>query len=310
MVRIFPLATVVVCLWASTAGAQQAPPIPPVADRAPYFRDRGTGLPLSPFGIYIRRGEVIVYPFYEYYNDDNFEYKPEEFGAVGDVDFRGRYRAHEVIFLFAYGLRDNLAFEFEVAGISARMDKAADDPSTLPARIEESGLGDVEGQIRWRWNNETDRRPEFFSYTEFVVPHAESKPLIGTPGWEVKFGTGLIRGFRWGTMTARGAIEYSGGSSSQFDIGEYAIEYLRRLSPRWRVYVGLEGTQDELSAIGELQWHLGSRAIVKMNLGRGLTSKAIDWAPEVGVLFKWPTRSGAAARDGRRLIPASGFSSR
>jgi hypothetical protein len=160
----------------------------------------------------------------------------------------------------------------------------------VPARIEESGLGDVEGQVRWRWKKETERRPEFFSYLEAVVPHSQEKVLIGTPGWEFKLGTGLVRGFDWGTLTARVAVEYSEASTSHFDLGEYAVEYFKRLSPHWRIYAGLEGTQDELSLITEVQWHLTRNVFVKLNNGLGLTSKALDWTPEVGILFTLPTR--------------------
>jgi hypothetical protein len=253
-----------------------------------YLQDRGTGVPTSMFGTYIRKKELIVYPFYEYYRDEDFEYKPEEFGAQGDVDYRGRYRAHEGLFFLGYGLTDNLAVEFEAAVITASFNKSAADPSTLLPEINESGLGDVEGQIRWRWRTETERRPEWFSYTEFVVPHAKDKPLIGTPGVELKFGTGLIRGFGWGTLTARAAVEYSHASSSPWDLGEYAVEYLKRLSSKWRVYVGLEGTQDEVSLITEAQWHIVPHGFVRFNNGLGLTSKATDWTPELGILFTIP----------------------
>ena len=239
------------------------------------------------FGTYIRRGEWIVYPFYEYYRDHDFEYKPSELGGIGDTDYRGRYRAHEGLILMAYGLSDRLAFEIEIATIRASLKKSPDDLSGLPDVLEESGLGDVEGQLRWRWRRETDSRPELFSYAEIVVPHAKTKPLIGTPGWELKFGTGVVRGFHWGTLTGRAALEYDEASSSHFDIGEYAVEYLRRLSPKFRVFAGLEGTQDELSAIAEAQCHLRPGAVVKLNLGRGLTSKATDWAPELGILITW-----------------------
>jgi hypothetical protein len=284
---------VVALLWSLWTPAvlfagQSAPANPQTqpAD-APFLRDRGSGLPTSMFGTYIRRGEWIVYPFYEYYRDHNFEYQPSELGTGGDTEYRGRYRAHEGLVLVAYGLSDNLAFEVELATIKATLRKSPDDPSTLPDPLEESGVGDVEGQLRWRWRRETSRRPELFSYAEIVVPHDKTKPLTGTPGWELKFGTGIVRGFRWGTLTARGAVEYSEASSSHFDIGEYAVEYLRRLSPKFRVFAGVEGTQDEVSLLGEAQWHVLTWAVVKLNLGRGLTSKATDWAPELGILFTW-----------------------
>ena len=277
--RLFGLTVTFTCLMCTGADAQQ-----------PWLNDRGPGLPTSMFGTFIQKGEMIVYPFFEAYVDDNYEYKPEELGHAGDTDYRGRYRAKEGLLLLAYGLTDRVAVEFEIAGISATLDKAPDDPSSVPSRIHESGLGDVEGQVRWRWNRESATRPEFFSFTEFVVPHAEDKPLIGTPGVEIKFGTGLVRGFTWGTILARASVEYEGGSSSQFDSGEYALEFVKRLNRRFRIYAGLEGTQDEVSAIGELQWHLSPHVIVKAGSGFGLTSKATDIAPEIGILFSFPIR--------------------
>jgi hypothetical protein len=272
------------CVLGSPAAAQ------PPAESERWLRDRGSGLPTSMFGTFINKGELVVYPFFETYVDDDFEYKPEELGSVGDVDYRGHYRAKEGLILIAYGLTERLAVEFEVAGISATLDKSPGDMSPLPARIEESGLGDVEGQVRWRWNRESAARPEFFSFAEFVVPHAKHRPLIGTPGVEVKFGSGMIRGFSWGTLMARASVEYEGGSSSQFDSGEYAFEFVKRLNRRFRMYAGLEGTQDEISAVGELQIHLTPRVMIKAGTGIGLTSKATDLAPEVGILFTIPVK--------------------
>ena len=217
------------------------------------------------------------------------EYAPQDLGVPGDQDYRGRYRATEGLIFLAYGLTSDLAFEVEVAVISATLDKAPDDTSALPARLHEAGLGDVEGQLRWRWKREDDRRPELFSYAEVVVPHHEDKPLIGTAGLELKVGTGVTKGFGWGTLTARAAIEYAASSSSHYDLGEWAIEYLRRVSRHWRLYAGVEGTTDELSLITEAQWHVSPNVFVRLNNGLGLTSKATDWAPEVGVVFTLPT---------------------
>ena len=295
-----------------TAGEEMGPPAPASSLRHPaqapeaagssaslpvYLRDRGEGMPTSMFGTYIRRGELILYPFFEYYKAENFEYKPEELGYAGDADYRGKFHASEGIFFLSYGISDNVSFEMEAAVIDASFEKSPSDPTAVPARIEESGLGDVEGQIRWRWKKETERRPEFFSYFEAVSPHSKEKVLIGTPGWELKLGTGMVRGYGWGTLTARVAVEYTEASTSHFDLGEYAVEYLKRLSPRWRIYVGLEGTQDELSLITEVQWHLARNVFIRLNNGLGLTSKAYDWTPEVGILFTLPTsRTPAAGR--------------
>jgi hypothetical protein len=237
------------------------------------------------FGTFIERRQLIIYPFFEYYRDRNFEYNPVEFGFGTDVDFRGRYRASEGLVLVAYGLTDDIAIEFEAAAISASLDKAATDTSGMPSRIAESGVGDIEGQLRWRWRRETETRPELFSYFEVVVPHAKHKPLIGTPGVELKYGMGLTRGFRWGTLTARVAVEYDRASATPFDLGEYAVEYLRRLTPSFRIHLGIEGSSDEIEFISELQWHIGRRAFVKFNNGIGITSKATDWAPEIGIVF-------------------------
>jgi len=270
--------------------SQIATPSGPPAPLPPYLSDRGTGIPTSMFGTYIRRGELVVYPFFEYYKDDDFEYKPSELGYSGEEDYLGRYRASEGLLFVAYGLTDDLALEAETAIISASLDKSPSDPSSVPSRIEESGLGDVEAQLRWRFARETESRPEFFTYFETVFPHSKEKVLIGTPGWELKLGAGLVKGFRWGTLTVRLAADYDEASSSSFDLGEYAIEYLKRLSPRWRVYFGLEGAQDELSLIAEVQWHLTRNVFLKVNNGFGITSKAADWSPEVGLLFTLPTR--------------------
>jgi len=64
-----------------------------------YLRDRGTGIPTSQFGTYVRKGELLIYPFYEYYYDKDFEYEPFEFGFSSKQEFRGRYRAHEGLIL-------------------------------------------------------------------------------------------------------------------------------------------------------------------------------------------------------------------
>jgi hypothetical protein len=263
----------------------------PPADEPSYLRDRGTGVATSMFGTYVRGGEWLFYPFFEYYRDADLEYAPEEFGVPGDQDYRGRYHAREGLFFVSYGITDDLAFEFEVAAIHASFEKSIADTSSVPARLEESGLGDIEGELRWRWRRETAQRPEFFSYAELVVPHHADRPLTGTPGWEIKLGTGVTRGLRWGTLTARAALEYDTSSTSPLDLGEYAVEYLKRLSPHWRVLVGVEGNADEVALITDAQWHITPNMFVRLNNGIGLTSKATDWAPEIGIVFALPKRT-------------------
>jgi hypothetical protein len=240
-------------------------------DQEPYYlRDRGTGVATSLFGTYVKRGELIVYPFFEYYRHNGFEYTPSELGSVGEQEFRGRYRAKESLLFFAYGLTENLAVEFEMAPwIEASFEKSPSDQSSLAARIEESGIGDIEAQLRWRWKKETDTRPEFFSYASVVFPHNREKVLIGTPGWEMSVGTGVTRGFSWGTLTGRASLEYSGASDSHFDLGEFAVEYLKRVSTKWRLYAAVEGVPDELSLITEAQWHISKNVLSQVQQWRG-----------------------------------------
>jgi hypothetical protein len=245
-------------------------------------RDRGAGIPTSLFGTYVDRGELLIYPFFEYYLDRNAEYKPQELGYGLDRDFRGKYRATEGLIYIGYGVSERLAVELEAAYIDARLEKSPADPSTMPARLEESGIGDVEGQLRWRWNRETETRPEVFSYFEAVLPLQKDKRLIGTQDWELKLGSGIVRGLSWGTITLRAAAEYAEG---QIGPGEYAVEYLKRVSPAFRLYTGVEGVEDEIEWITEAQLFLRRNVFLKLNNAIGLTSKATDWAPEIGIMF-------------------------
>lgn len=252
-----------------------------------HLRDRGPGVPTSMFGTYVGKGELLVYPFAEWYSDGNLEYKPSELGYGSDVDYRGRYTASEQLIFLGYGISNDLAIEMEGAVISAELTKASDDPTAVPGEIEEAGLGDVEAQVRWRFLEERGSRPMAFTYFETVFPLQKQRRLIGTSDWEFKLGAGITRGYRWGTMTFRAAGEYV-RDERKFEAGEYAIEYLRRLSPSWKIYAGIEGNQiDEITLITEAQWSLGPRAVLKVNNGWGLTPNATDFAPEAGILFSF-----------------------
>jgi hypothetical protein len=204
-----------------------------------YLRDRGAGIPTSIFGTYVRKGELLIYPFYEYYRDKDLEYEPAEFGFGSTQEFRGRYRANEALLFIGYGISDRWALEFEAAGIAAKFNKAATDLTALPADIKESGLGDVEAQIRRRWNYESAKTPEFFNYFEAVFPTGE----------------------------------------------KIASEYQKRASNNFRFYAMLEGSEDELAIVPGMEWQLRHGVFLKVNNGFGLTSKAIDFAPEVGIMF-------------------------
>jgi hypothetical protein len=252
-------------------------------DSPSYLRDRGTGIRMSMLGTYVRQGELLVYPFFEWYADRNLEYKPSELGYGLETDYRGRFRASEGILYFAYGIAPDLAVEVEGAVISAELRKSPSDTATVPSRIRESGLGDVEGQIRWRAQRETASRPEIWTFFETVFPLQRQRHIIGTQDWEFSAGFGLTKGYRWGTMTFRASAEYT---DRQVDAGEYAIEWMRRFSPTWRVIAAIEGTQlDEISLLTEVQLHFSGHAYLKLNNGWGLTPNATDFAPEVGILF-------------------------
>jgi hypothetical protein len=271
------LAGATTALPARPALAQNGTPVDRLADRGP-------GQATSMFGSYIRKGEFLMYPFFEYYLDNDYEYKPEEFGYNLARDFRGKFRANEGILFIGYGITERLAVEFEAAVIDARFEKSPDDNSGVPDVIEERGSGDIEGQIRYRFLDETETRPEMFTYFEAVSPQQKDKLLIATPDWELKFGAGMIRATRVGTFTLRAGAEYLLDDQS-WDLGEYAVEYLKRVSPQWRLFAGFEGTQDELSLITEAQWHFSPFAYLKLNNGLGVTSKATDWAPEIGIML-------------------------
>ena len=272
------------------AGADtQTPPI--------HLKDRGTGIPTSRFGTYVRSKEWLVEPSLRHSKNRDMEYDPSELGFSPGGTFHGRYEASEGLVFLSYGLSDRVAVEFEAAGIRASLRKAAADSSTMPQKLTESGLGQVRSRLDWRWLAESERRPELYSYAEAVFPHDSDKVLVGTPDWTVNGGIGAIRGFRWGTMTVRLGFEYDTGSETSLDFGEYALEYLKRLSPRVSLYAGYVVFQgDEGVLATEVQWSPGPRVVVKVGnrLGvvsesvLGVTSNSTDWAPSVAVLFKLP----------------------
>lgn len=255
-----------------------------------FLKDRGTGVATSMFGTYIRRGEWIVYPYWEYYVDNDRQYSPQEFNFPGTRDFNGRYRESEWLFFAAYGVSENFAIQAEIAAAKASLEKAPADLSALPRRYESSGLTSFETQLRWRMRKEGEHRPELWSYLDVVYPTNKANPLIGTAGVEAELGFGMTRGFRWGTLTARVSGAYEEASTTHFAVGEYGVEYLKRISPRWRVFAGINGHEKALTLITEAQWHVRKNVFVRFNQEIGLTPEANDWEPQLGILFTLPTR--------------------
>ena len=259
------------------------------AEELPYYlQDRGKGVPTSMFGTYVEKNQLIMYSFYEYNYNSAEEYKPSEMDYSGpddDEDFDGTSEEHEALLFLSYGVTDWLSVEFEMAYLTRKfLKKDNDDTSNMPDKIEESGLGDVESQIRWRYNRETEVMPEFFSFFEVAYPLQKHRDLIGTQDWEFALGLGIIKGFRWGTLTVKGSMLYEAEDNS-LQSGEYALEYLKRLSPHWRVFASVEGEEDEVSVIGEVQYFLTQNILFKLNSGFGITDKAPNYAPEVGIMI-------------------------
>jgi hypothetical protein len=152
----------------------------------------------------------------------------------------------------------------------------------VPEHIHEAGVGEVESQARFRLAFETERRPEVFSFLQLSYPLQKNDVLIGVSDWEGELGFGLIKGFPWGTLSGRYALAYEEGGLQG---GEYAIEYLKRISPRWRGVVAFEGEGEDLSLITEAQLFISPRLFLKLNCGFGLSSKVPDFAPEVGLVM-------------------------
>jgi hypothetical protein len=273
-------------LSAAFPAAASVPQPEDAAGLPPYLADRGRGMATSQFGTYVRKDEWLVYAFYEYTKTSGFEYAPDELGFTGNDEHIGTLTEREALVFVSHGFTDRLSAEFEAAlHASASLQKAPDDVSSLPNPLEESGLGDVEGQVRWRWGEESERRPEMYSFLEVVLPLQKDKVLLGTQEWEYALGFAAIKGHRWGTLTGRVSLSYS---ESQLELGEYAVEYLKRLSPAWRFYAAIEGEQtDEIAIIVEAQARLGRHVLLKMNSGFGVTAKAPDVAPEIGLLFSF-----------------------
>jgi hypothetical protein len=251
-----------------------------------YLTDRGDGIPTSLFGTYIREKEFLFYPFYEYTRTKKFEYSPSELGFSGNQEFLGKLVEREALVFFAYAFSDSLAIELESALYSsAEFTKASDDTTGVPSRIRESGLGDTETNLRWRYLKETASRPEATFFFKTVFPLQKNKKLIGTQDWEFEPGMVLTKGYPFGTLALRLSVAYDTGER-KLDFSEWAIDYVKRLTPNWRVVLSLEGEQaDEVSIIGEVQYVLSKNAMLKINCGFGLVEKAPDFAPEIGVMF-------------------------
>jgi hypothetical protein len=205
-----------------------------------YLSDRGDGIPTSLFGTYIREKQFLLYLFYEYTRISNFEYSPKELGYPGEQEFFGGVDEHEALVFLAYAFNDSFALEFESALYSSvDFKKSSDDTTAVPDTITESGLGDTEINLRWRYLKETASRPEFTFFFKTVFPLQEDQKLIGSQNWEFEPGMVLTKGFSIGTLAGRVSVAYDTGGD--LDLGEWAIDYVKRLNPSWRGVLSLRG---------------------------------------------------------------------
>jgi hypothetical protein len=254
-----------------------------------YLKDRGKGVTTSLFGTYIEKGKLLLYPFYEYERNSHYQYKGSELDFSSDeTDYFGTFKLQQLMLFAGYGITDDIAVEFETAFYeTATLKRASNDTTSgMPASYRESGWGETEAHLRWRLVHETAKRPEVFSYLHVDFPLQKSKVLIGNADWAGELGFGLVKGFSWGTVTPRIGFSYD-GADREIGFGEWAVEYLKRVSDSWRVVATVEGESDEVSLIGELQWHFSPNATLILNSGFGLTKAAPDVAPEVGVMFSF-----------------------
>ena len=253
--------------------------------------DRGNGIRTSMIETYVEPHQLLIYPFGAYTWDHNFEYQPNMFGFPSDEDFRGPYKSTEAALFLAYGVTDWLAVELEGSLITADFEKSPADTFATPPTLHESGLADIAGSLRLRFVRERGSRPEFFGSVEVLPPQHGGKVLIGDAAWDVKSEIGAVRQYRWGTMTFRTTIEYNRGDK-HWDLGETSLEYLRRLSPAWRVLVGIEGGEggalDDYGLTAAAHWRIARGLDLKFFNAVGLMPKATDWEVQLGLLWTLP----------------------
>ena len=222
-----------------------------------YLQDRGEGVTTSLFGTYVRGGELLFYPFYEYYSYSDEPYTGADLGvSTNTVPYAGKLHIHEGLLFLAYGLTEDFAIEIESKFWErAELDRAsADTTSGLPSGgySESMSFGGLQGQLRWRFARETATSPEMYTWVEIDHPLADEKRFVGSAGWEGALGVGIVKGFSWGTITPRISLGYESTDKS-FVVGEWAVEYLKRLSEGIRLVATVEGNgAKNVALVGEL----------------------------------------------------------
>jgi hypothetical protein len=252
------------------------------------LRDRDNGATTSLLGSFVRKGEWMAYTFYEFERDSTAGYTGEDLGFEGDEEYVGQSTEHQAIMLLAWGVTPDLAIEFEAAFYQrATLERDPDDDTTgMPDRFSESRYGALEAQLHWRIATETEHRPEFFANLEVGPPDAGDMVLLGNSDWEAEAGLGAIKALPWGTMAVRASVAYDAGDG-EIEMGEYAIEYCRRLTPSCRIAAALIGEPDELSLLSEVQWRFRENAFTRINVALGVTDEAPDFGGQFGAVFSF-----------------------
>jgi hypothetical protein len=243
-------------------------------------------------GIWVRRGEWVGAVSLARLENTGYQYSASELGAVvqPDPDYLGELEFSGGDLYLGYGLTESLALGFQASSGRATFRTAADDVSPLPAEIRETGLGELRTELTWRFLEERGRRPELFLFAAVAVPHDSDKVLLGTPDWRLLPGIGLFRAFSWGTLAARGALEYDAGSESEADFGEWSLEAQRRTSRAWWVSAGVGGqigganNLDEAWLLADLVWRPTPRLAVRFHNRVGVTDQSSGWSPAVGIV--------------------------
>jgi len=253
--------------------------------------DRGNGIRTSMIETYVEPHQVLIYPFGAYTWDHDFEYQPSIFGFTSDEDFRGQFKSTEAALFLAYGLTNWLAVELEGSLITADFEKSPADTFGTPATVHQTGVSDIAGAFRFRLSPERGSRPEFFGSVELLPPQNGQQELIGDPQWNVKSELGAVRQYHWGTMTFRTTVEYNRGDK-HWDLGETSLEYLRRLSPAWRMLLGIEGGEggalDDYGFVAAAHWRIAGAVDLKFVNTVGFMQKSTDWEAQVGLMWTLP----------------------
>ena len=133
------LGLVSICLLAGPTAAWQQYGNLETEHLPSYLRDRGEGIPTSMAGTYVQKGQLLVYPFFEYYRDHDYEYAPNELGGTLDEDFLGNYEGFEGLLYFSYGISDRWMIELEGAYISATLETSLEQLTRKSPRPRENG---------------------------------------------------------------------------------------------------------------------------------------------------------------------------